>query len=91
MKFHQFSDFLHERSSGGQQQTTNAGHTSRGGIRRMWGFRREPNNIAVSAFQLQPVAIQISTHAEEHYPGEDGSRMKRDLSDDIEAGMTESK
>ncbi|KAA1477762.1 hypothetical protein DENSPDRAFT_621966 [Dentipellis sp. KUC8613] len=91
VKFHQFSDFLHERSSGGQQQTVNGGRTSRSGIRRMWGFRREPNNIAVSAFQLQPVAIQISTHAEEHYPGEDSSRLKRDLSDDIEAGMTESK
>ncbi|TFY56266.1 hypothetical protein EVG20_g8995 [Dentipellis fragilis] len=80
LQFHQFVKYSHERagSSGAQVQPTISTRLSWEAVRDLLKLRREPsNNLGVSAFQMRPLAIQISTQAEVHSSGDDSSEVRK--------------
>ncbi|KAA1478713.1 hypothetical protein DENSPDRAFT_855096 [Dentipellis sp. KUC8613] len=82
VKFHKAGPHVFEVST--PHQSKEQSRISFGGLRRALKLGKTPNNMGVSTFQMQPVAIQISTEAEEHYPGEEHPRMsKKDPDNDF--------
>ncbi|TFY71104.1 hypothetical protein EVG20_g1889 [Dentipellis fragilis] len=84
VKFHQAQSrvSVHDLNSSGRQCSADRSRTSAGPtFRSPFKFRRNPDSMGVTSFPMQPVAIQISTEAEEHYPREDSPPSpKKDLS-----------
>ncbi|KAA1477758.1 hypothetical protein DENSPDRAFT_844953 [Dentipellis sp. KUC8613] len=84
VKFHQAQSRVsaHDLSSSGRQRSADRSRVSAGPtFRSPFKFRRDPDSMGVTSFPMQPVAIQISTEAEEHYPREDSPPSpKKDLS-----------
>ncbi|TFY71475.1 hypothetical protein EVG20_g1542 [Dentipellis fragilis] len=66
------------------RQSKEHSRISFGDVRRTLKRSRTPNSIGVTTFQMQSVAIEVSTEAEEHYPGEDHPRTQKKNPSDVD-------